>query len=99
MRSRTAFLLAFITCWTWRIGLTTIRRKFVFFREKCSSNSAAVCLSALAEAPLQLPRIQLDDQLLVDHRLDLFPGRNTRYFAFEGIAIDRQPIGNRNDLC
>jgi hypothetical protein len=46
----------------------------------------------------QLARIQLDDQLLVDHRLNLFPRGDTRYFAFEGIAIDRQPVGNRYDL-
>ena len=74
--------------------LTTIRRKFVFFHENGSSNSVAEA----GRAPLQLPRIQLDDQLLVDHRLNLFPRRNAGYFAFERIAINRQPIGNWNDL-
>jgi hypothetical protein len=74
--------------------LTTTRRKFVFFHENGSSNSVAEA----GRAPLQLARIQLDDQLLVDHRLNLFPRRNARYFAFERIAIDRQPIGNWNDL-
>src|SRR5439155_18206671 len=74
--------------------LTTIRRKFVFFHENGSSNSVAEA----GRAPLQLPRIQLDDQLLVDHRLNLFPRRNAGYFAFERIAINRQPIWNWNDL-
>src|SRR5436305_3723472 len=33
-----------------------------------------------------LPRIQLDDQLLVDHRLHLFAGRDAGNFAAQGIA-------------
>jgi len=67
-------------------SLTTIRRKFIYLSFGAHT------------APLPLARIQLDNQLLVDHRLDLFPRRNAGYFAFESIAIDRQPIGHWNDL-
>ena len=45
-----------------------------------------------------LSRIQLDDQLFVDDRLHFFARRNVRDFAFESVAIDGQPIGNRHDL-
>src|SRR5437879_5915689 len=45
-----------------------------------------------------LARIQLDDQLLVDHRLHLFARGDVSDFAFERVAVDRQPIRHGHDL-
>jgi hypothetical protein len=45
-----------------------------------------------------LPRIQLDDELLVHDWLHLFAGRDMRDFAAERIAIDREPIRHRSNL-
>src|SRR2546425_12957761 len=39
-----------------------------------------------------LPRIQLDDQLLVDDRLHLIARWNVRDFSLERVAIDRKPV-------
>jgi len=60
----------------------------------------AVVLTAGApeRAPLELAGVQLNDQLFVDHRLDFFARRNAGNFAFESVAIDRQPVGDWNDL-
>jgi hypothetical protein len=55
-------------------------------------------LLVLQCAPLQLAGVQLDDQLFVDHRLNFFTRGNAGDFAFESIAINRQPVGNRDDL-
>src|ERR1700741_345715 len=45
-----------------------------------------------------LSRIQLDDELLVHHRLHLLARGNAGDFAFKGVPIDREPIGNGRDL-
>jgi hypothetical protein len=52
----------------------------------------------LQRPPLQLTGVQLDDQLFVDHRLDFLARGNAGDFAFESIAINRQPVGNRDNL-
>jgi hypothetical protein len=44
------------------------------------------------------PRIELNDQLFVDNRSNLFAGRNSHHFALELIFIDHEPIRHRLDL-
>jgi len=45
-----------------------------------------------------LARVQLDDELFVHDRLHFFPGRDARNFAVEAVAVDCEPIGNRDNL-
>jgi len=45
-----------------------------------------------------LPRIQFDDELLVDDWLHLFARRDVRDFPAERVAIGSQPIGHWSDL-
>src|ERR1700730_4435654 len=60
-----------------------------------SSDEATIRRSDFWKA---LPRIQLDDQLLVDDRLHLVARWDVRDFSLERIAIDREPIRHRHDL-
>jgi hypothetical protein len=69
-------------------------------RDDVAQQVAAAHNSAerLRRMDIRLPRVQLDDQLLVDDRLHFFARRNVGDFALEPIAIDGQPVRNRNDL-
>src|SRR5712691_7288039 len=66
-------------------------------RSSCiiSSDEATIRRSNFWKA---LPRIQLDDQLLVDDRLHLVARWNVRDFSLERVAIDREPIRHWDDL-
>src|SRR5215468_5443368 len=43
-------------------------------------------------------RIQLDDELFVHDRLNLFARWDARDLSAEGVPIDRKPVRDRNDL-
>src|SRR4051812_29713341 len=45
-----------------------------------------------------LSRVQLDNQLLINDRLHLFPRRNPTDFAFETVAINRHPVRHGHNL-
>src|SRR5579862_4508955 len=46
----------------------------------------------------RLPRVEFDDELFVDDRCDLFPGRDAIHGATELLFVDRQPIRHGSDL-
>src|SRR6266576_7190984 len=46
-----------------------------------------------------LPRIQLDDELLVDDGLHLFTRWDVHNLAAECVTIDCEPVGHGSNLC
>src|SRR6476619_7271189 len=47
---------------------------------------------------VRLAGIQLDNQLLVDHRLHFLTRRDARDFTAQGVAVGDEPIGDGSDL-
>ena len=65
------------------------------FRRDAETSTRDACAT---KRGISLPGIQLDDQLLVDHRLHFLAGGDAGDFAAQRIAIGDEPIGDGSDL-